>query len=218
MEFERRRGFTGQDLGVVDKSRSVAGVGDFNGDGQSDILWRNSNGDTEISNSNGVGGFTSQDLGVVDSSYKIAGVGDFNGDGQSDILWRNAGGDTVLWNSNGAGGFTLQDLGVVSANYKIAGVADFNGDGLSDILWTNKAGGYTDAIDWQSNGAGAFTALDLGVASPGYHVASLGASSGDIFWRSTSGDAFVWQPQHTGGVTGQDLGFVGTSWKMIQNA
>ncbi|MGH6797712.1 MAG: FG-GAP-like repeat-containing protein, partial [Roseiarcus sp.] len=59
------------DLGVVGASWQIAGTGDFNGDGHSDILWRNSNGDTELWNSNGSGGFAGQDLGVVGTSWSV---------------------------------------------------------------------------------------------------------------------------------------------------
>jgi hypothetical protein len=85
----------------------------------SNILWRNSNGDVALWNSNGAGGFTGQDLGVVPSSWQIEGTGDFNGKAEDGILWRNSNGDVALWNSNGAGGFTGQDLGVVPASWQI---------------------------------------------------------------------------------------------------
>ena len=52
-----RAGFAGQDLGVVSTSWQIAGTGDFNGAGEAGILWRNTNGDTELWNSNGSGGF-----------------------------------------------------------------------------------------------------------------------------------------------------------------
>ena len=69
---------------------------DFNGDGSADILWRNSDGDTNLWNSNGSGGFAHTDLGIVPTTWQIAGIGDFNGDGNADILWRNSDGDTNL--------------------------------------------------------------------------------------------------------------------------
>jgi hypothetical protein len=56
---------TGQDLGLVTNDWLVGGTGDFNGDGKSDIFWRNANGDAALWNSNGSGGFTGQDLGII---------------------------------------------------------------------------------------------------------------------------------------------------------
>jgi hypothetical protein len=80
----------------------IAGVGVFNGAGESGVLWRNANGDTALWNPNGSGGFTFQDLGVVGAGWQIAGTGDFTGNGEDSILWRNANsGDAELWNPNG---------------------------------------------------------------------------------------------------------------------
>ena len=95
----------------------------------SNILWRNSNGDVALWNSNGSGGFTGQDLGIVGASWQIEGTGDFNGSGEDGILWRNTNGDAYLWNSNGSGGFTGEDLGVVASSWQIEGTGDFNGSG-----------------------------------------------------------------------------------------
>jgi hypothetical protein len=62
---------SGQDVAVVDTGWQIAGVGDFNGDGKSDILWRNANGDTDIWDSNSAGGFTGIDLGIIASAWSI---------------------------------------------------------------------------------------------------------------------------------------------------
>jgi hypothetical protein len=59
-------------LGDVNSSWQIAGTGDFTGNGEDGILWRNSStGDVELWNSNGSGGFTYHDLGVVSNSFKI---------------------------------------------------------------------------------------------------------------------------------------------------
>ena len=100
-----------QDLGVVGAGWQIAGTGDFNGTGESSILWRNANGDTALWNPNGSGGFVNQDLGVAGSSWQIAGTGDFSGTAEDSILWRSANGDTALWNPVGSAGFVNQDLG-----------------------------------------------------------------------------------------------------------
>ena len=105
--------------GFVGGDWQVAGTGDFSGNGEDGILWRNSNGDTALWNPNGSGGFAYQDLGAVPTSWQIAGTGDFTGNGQSGILWRNSNGDTALWNPNGSGGFTYDDLGVVGTNWSV---------------------------------------------------------------------------------------------------
>jgi len=170
--------FTSQDFGLVPTSYQIAGVGDFNDDGKTDILWRNTNGDVVIWDSiPGAGSvsFTGLDFGVVPTSYQIAGVGDFNGDGKADILWRNTNGDVVLWDSvAGAGSvhFTGQDLGVVPTSWQIQEVGDFNGDGKADILWRNSNG---DVDVWTSGLSGTsvvFSTHDFGVVTTDWQIQS----------------------------------------------
>jgi hypothetical protein len=74
-----------------DPSYSVAGIGDFNHDGISDVLMRNSAG---LLGYQTISGDIMQwhTLGATDASYSVVGVGDFNRDGIFDVLMRNAAG------------------------------------------------------------------------------------------------------------------------------
>jgi hypothetical protein len=63
------------DLGVVPTSWNVALVGDFNGTGTSDILWRNSNGDTSIWYMNGTAVSSTSGVGVVPTSWIVQAAG-----------------------------------------------------------------------------------------------------------------------------------------------
>jgi acetoin utilization deacetylase AcuC-like enzyme len=67
----------------------VVGVGDFNADGTSDLLWRNDDtghvGIWEMHNNEQ----SWHDLGGSGIDHKVVGVGDYNGDGTSDVFWRN---------------------------------------------------------------------------------------------------------------------------------
>ena len=81
----------------------IQGVGDFDGNGTSDILWQNSstgevyiwlmNG-TTIASQGGVQSFT--------SDWVIQGVGDYDGSGRASIVWRNSSsGEVYMWLING---------------------------------------------------------------------------------------------------------------------
>jgi hypothetical protein len=89
---------------VTDLNWRVAGVGDFNGDGKSDILWHNSATGQNVTWI--MTGATISGGGPIDSvpdlNWSIVGVGDFDGDGKSDILWRNnATGENSIWFMSG---------------------------------------------------------------------------------------------------------------------
>ena len=179
------------------------------------ILWRNTDGDAYLWNSNGSGGFTGQDLGIVGASWQIEGTGNFNGRGEDGILWRNTNGDAYLWSSNGSGGFTGEDLGVVASSWQIEGTGDFNGSGEDGILWRNTNG---DAYLWSSNGSGSFTGQDLGIVGASWQIEGTGNFNGSgedgILWRNTNGDAYLWNSDGSGGFTGEDLGVVASSWQI----
>ena len=55
-----------------DDAFQIVETGNFNGSGESGILWRNtSSGDTVLWNPNGSGSFTAEDLGVVGTSFSV---------------------------------------------------------------------------------------------------------------------------------------------------
>lgn len=88
----------------VDRAWHVDGLADFNGDGKSDILWRNDNGSLSVWTSTGDHGFTeSQFNSFAPSEWSVAQVGDVNGDGLADILWRKNDGEISIWHSTGNG-------------------------------------------------------------------------------------------------------------------
>ena len=83
---------------------SVAGVGDFDGDGKTDILWRNSaSGENYISLMNGITWRAdSAYINTIAPAWSVAATGDYDGDGKLDILWRNATtGDNYITFMNG---------------------------------------------------------------------------------------------------------------------
>ena len=189
---------------------------DFNGDGASDLLWRNASGGVVVWDSNGSGGFTSKSLGTFASAWRIEATGDFNGVGKAGLLLRNVNGAVQIKVANGTGGFISTNLGVMSRAVQIEGVGDFNGDHETDILLRNRNG---EVEVWDSNGTGGgFTAIDLGVASNALQIAGVGDFNGDgeadILWRNVDGDAVIWESNGSGGFTNKDLGVISSSWQI----
>jgi subtilisin family serine protease len=176
----------------------IAGVGDFNGDGKSDILWRNtSTGQVTMWLMNGTSMSTSATL-ATDPAWTVAGVGDFNGDGKSDILWRNTStGQVTMWLMNGATMTSWASIiGSGNTAWTVAGVGDFNGDGKSDILWRNTSTGQVTM--WLMNGATMTSwASIIDAGNQAWTVAGTGDFNGDgkadILWRNSStGQVTMW--------------------------
>ena len=136
---------------------------DFNGDGVSDVLWRNSNSSPaewfmDGSTISSTATPTYQGSAVSpDASWSVAGIGDFNGDGDADILWRNGNGSLVEWLMNGSTILstatpTYQGSAVSpGSSWSVAGIGDFTGSGDADILWQQSTTG-TLAM-WLMNGS-----------------------------------------------------------------
>lgn len=150
-------------LTLVPNTWQIAAVGDFNGDGRSDILWRNVDG--TISNWLGKtdGGFTVNDAAAraaVPTNWHVIGTGDFNGDGRSDILWRNDDGTFSNWLGRPDGGFSPNDaaaLNQIGLAWQVVGTGDFNGDGRDDLLWRNGDGALSN---WLGRPDGGFSPND----------------------------------------------------------
>ena len=174
---------------LIRKARS-----DFNGDGKSDIVWRNAqtgaNALWKSANSS-----TSQAVtAVIGLSWQIVGSGDFDGDGQADLIWhKTTDGTNAIWLA--ANSATTQPIArVTNLAWDIVGVGDFNGDRLDDVLWRNHTTG-ANAI-WFDANAG----VQLPVATlrdTHWKVAGVddfdGDGRSDILWHNdASGASAIW--------------------------
>lgn len=114
---------------VADQTWKVVVVDDMDGDGDADLVWRNSgNGEMAIWFMNGKTLVDSNYLSVrfvADANWKVVGSGDFNGDGNTDLLWQHDGtGDLASWYMNGRtviDSVTLNPGRVVDLTWKIVG-------------------------------------------------------------------------------------------------
>jgi FG-GAP-like repeat len=186
------------DVWTASTAYSVAGIGDFNGDGVSDILYRNSaTGDTGFYQMFDAADSAFEnpgwdDIGATSTAYSVVGIGDFNADGTSDILFRNnTTGDTGFYTKTIANPWTWHDIGASATTYSVVGVGDFNGDGTSDILYRNNTSGDTGFYEIVN---GVNTGWhDIGASSTAYSVVAVGDynsdGTSDILYRNnTTGD------------------------------
>ena len=180
---------------VADLNWIVAGIGDFDGDGKADILWRNSStGENYVYLMNGT---TITGEGylrtVADQNWRVAGVGDFDGDGKTDILWRNSlSGENYVYFMDG---MTIKPTEgyirtVPDQNWRVAGTGDFDGDGKADILWRNSATG--ENYLYPMNGLAILPAEGYlrTVADQAWKIVGTGDFNADgradILWRNSS--------------------------------
>ncbi|MDF5727274.1 MAG: VCBS repeat-containing protein [Rhizonema sp. PD38] len=82
-------------------------IGDFNGDGRTDVFWRNTSQDPNAAGQNALW-ITDNTTGTNPTGYFLPTLstdwtedfGDFNGDGRTDIFWRNnSTGQNAIWTS-----------------------------------------------------------------------------------------------------------------------
>ena len=86
-------------------NRSLAGSGDFNGDGTTDLLWQNqTTGLVPISLVKNATITNWVALAYADpTQWKLAGTGNFTGNGTTDVLWINtSSGEVGVWLINNA--------------------------------------------------------------------------------------------------------------------
>jgi Tol biopolymer transport system component len=195
----------------ITSSRQVAGVGDFTGDGSSDVLFRDSAGNlSQLVTQNGQS--TWQYIGWASPGWQIAGIGDFNADGTSDILFDYPGSDAI-------GEFAMHDgqaswvgLGQVPAGYKLVGVGDFHGNGTSDILLRNPATG--DVAELRPDQG--MTFADIGWAGSGWEIAGTTDLNADgttdiVFHYPNSGAVGAFQMED-GRATWVAIGSTAPDW------
>jgi hypothetical protein len=200
---------------------------DFNGDGISDILWRNDDGRITDWLGTGTGAMSdnlSNLLRPVGTDWHVAGTGDFNGDGRVDILWRNDDGRVTDWLGNTNGSFTdnlANFLRPVDTQWQVAATGDFNGDGLADVLWRNVDGHVTN---WLGGSNGSFSD-NLGnlyrAVDPDWQVVASGDFNADgltdVLWRNSAGWLTDWLGTPSGGFSdnlGNFLRNVDNQWQV----
>jgi hypothetical protein len=184
-------------------------TGDFDGDGKTDVIWRNSaSGRVIVWLMRGTTRVSTTTLWPTtnpgDADWIPMAAGDFNSDGKSDLVWRNATtGRVIVWLMNGITRIltpTIWPATNVDDSAWVPLVAgDFNSDGKSDLVWRNAVTGRV--VVWLMDGITRTSAPTIWPATnagdsdwvPRAAGDFNGDGQSDVIWRNTtSGRVIVW--------------------------
>jgi hypothetical protein len=224
---------------VADTEWEILGVEDFDGDGDPDLLWRNTGtgplkGLSLVWYMNGTQ-FVSEAFfsWVADTDWRVVGTGDFDGDGDPDILWRYYGaganqGLNIVWYLNGLSYVEAVYSQVTDTDWQIVGTGDFDGDEDPDILWRNTGTGPLQGLNivWCMNGTLFVSeAVFSWVADTAWQIVGTGDYDGDgdpdILWRNNGTGAYqglniVWYMNGMTFVSEEVFSIVAdTNWRIL---
>jgi hypothetical protein len=183
---------------------------DFDGDGRSDLPWRQqSTGENALWLMNGAAVQSNPLITPVpDPNWQIVGTGDFDGDGKADLAWRHGvTGDNAIWLMDGTDVKTGPLITAVpDLAWTLVGTGDFDADGKSDLLWRHAVTG--DNAIWLMDGTDVKTGpLITAVPDLAWTLVGTGDFDGDgksdLLWRhAVTGDNAIWLMDGTGVKTG----------------
>jgi YVTN family beta-propeller protein len=127
-------------------------LGDFDGDGHADILWRNTTtGETAIWLMNGLDAKSYASVHSGTAGWRVTNVRDLDGDQKDDLVWRSATGETAAWLMDGLaakpGGMSVL-LG--DPNWRVTHTQFTAVSPRSSLIWRNDVTGETAV--WTMNG------------------------------------------------------------------
>jgi hypothetical protein len=149
----------------------IIGTGDFNGDGDADILWLNT-----ITNAptiwimNGTSVASMATLSAPPPSWRLVGTSDLNGDGKADILWQNSDGTATVWEMNG----TTVTTAVAVGNPGVPWILNNNDPPLPSTADASGGNGTTRLSMPDAANAAAAGASGLPAASSAFAAAGAG--------------------------------------------
>lgn len=138
----------------------IVGPGDLTGDGNGDLLARNTSGTLYLYKGTGTGTALASAVKISTGWQQynaIVGAGDFTGDGRADIVARTTAGTLYLYKGTGSSTAPFSARVKVGTGWqtykKLFSPGDANGDGKADLMGTTSAGAL---YFYAGTGAGTF--------------------------------------------------------------
>jgi hypothetical protein len=199
-------------------------LGDYNGDGTTDVAWYDAAGVWSIGLGNGTAldwssaGNTSGFGNLLDGSHVMY-DGDFNGDGKSDVLFYYNAGAGALWQGNSSGTtFTWVNAGSTgfgnladSGHHMVAG--RFTSDAMTDLLFYYNGDGSWWLGTSTGSGFNWSTVGNTPMNGDGItDVVLFDASTGEWTVGICNGTTLTWSAAGSSASVGNPLGPTGLLW------
>jgi hypothetical protein len=189
------------DLGGNPFPTAAVRPGDFNGDGNPDLVWQNDNtSQVTVHYYGGIQGATDigwnwLNEGGEPTGWVLVGAADFDGNGVPDLVWEYMPTGQVTVNYyGGSGGATylgwnwLNEPGV--AGWTVVAVADMDGNGVPDLIWQNNTTNQI-TVNYYGGAGGAvyqgWNWLNSAGEPAGWHVVAAadfdGNGTPDLVWQ-----------------------------------
>ncbi len=165
-----------------DSGSSSVSIGDFNGDGKTDLAVANRDSNTVsvlLRNAANTGFDPKVDVATGSLPISVS-VGDFNGDGKTDLAVANGYSNTVsvLLRNTANTGFDLKVDFATGLTPESVCVGDFNGDGKTDLAVANRDSNTVSVLLRNAANTGFYPKVDFATGSSPMSV-SVGDFNGD---------------------------------------
>ena len=199
----------------IDLSWHPIANADVNGDGKTDVIWRNDNGGVAVWKMNGSQVTGAAIVGSIGNEWQFSTTADFNNDGKSDLLWYQPGNNSLaIWQMNGTQVQSAAAIvGSIGADWHLVGATDVSGDHQADAVWRNDAGA---VAVWQMNGTQVQSSAIVGSIGAEWSFSGFGDFNGDgrsdMLWHTAAGGVALWQMNGTQAPAGAIVGSIGADW------
>lgn len=173
--------------GLPDLQEGTSAWGDFDNDGDADLLLSGTNGAQNLTRLYQLktGTFTAISTGFEAMSRSAAAWGDYDNDGDADLVIAGAGdtqNQTILYRNNGDSTFSQQNVPFEAVIDPTLEWGDYDNDGRMDLLLSGQAASGPVTKVYHNDGAGVFTELPITLP---------GITNGQVAWGDYNDDGFL---------------------------